>query len=521
MSEPLPALFLTATPNRTDGLPIGIDEIAYTITYRELANRGVILIPTFEDFPVEDFDWSPEAIHDLADFVISRSADDFVKTLVLAPRVDRVEEFYKTLVDRLAEEPSHLLSLDDLGYVHGTGNSLGTDNDEFITHFGAKPRAILVSAQLLLEGFNDPAINAVVVTYPSSSLVRLMQAAGRSVRTAPRKNRSYVVQARNDELAYHFDQRWLYQEISDHLRPELLDIQYSSRSDLHHCVRTVLGRHRVLAATENSIQSQLEDVQPGERCRLFLCGLPYYGAHSSFESEAPWTAILETESSSEMLREVFNHFCAVGADLSDPSAFLEKRAHKYGLRRDYTDGSRWRALTDLLTAAYFACKEIYGDGSSSPQGVGRPFRHGRATTWLRYVTFEFQAAIPAQIQDFLANCVNRTAILARYQRDPDAAALMVRLPLPLGRFQAYLFGPPIGESFAELVAAMREQLRGCVGDEQFAQVAAYISQAAPHGLPLHLVQRLENFTDDGALAANTLPLPVGGANLRELRGELL
>src|SRR5262249_51924944 len=72
---PMRAILLTATPNRTDGLPIGIDELSFTATYRELANRGVILLPEFEDFPVEDFDWSEQSVRDLADKIITRAAD--------------------------------------------------------------------------------------------------------------------------------------------------------------------------------------------------------------------------------------------------------------------------------------------------------------------------------------------------------------------------------------------------------------------------------------------------------------
>ena len=199
VSYPLNGLFLTATPNRTDGLPIGIDEIAFTTTYKELADRGVILIPEFEDVDVPDFQWSEQTVRDLADKVITRCGEDYVKVLVLAPTVNRVEEFQKALVDRLNSEPNHPLSEEDIGFVHGTGNSLmlrdasgeevRASTDEFIEHFMAKPAAIIVSAQILLEGFDDPEINAVVITYPSNSMVRLMQAAGRCVRYTPGKTK--------------------------------------------------------------------------------------------------------------------------------------------------------------------------------------------------------------------------------------------------------------------------------------------------------------------------------------------
>ena len=264
-SYPLNGLFLTATPNRTDGLPIGIDEIAFTTTYKELADRGVILIPEFEDFDVPDFQWTEQTVRDLADKVIARCAEDYVKVLVLAPTVNRVEEFHKALVDRLNSEPNHPLSEEDIGFVHGTGNSLmlrdasgkevRASTDEFIEHFMAKPAAIIVSAQILLEGFDDPEINAVVITYPSNSMVRLMQAAGRCVRYTPGKTKAFVMQARKDSLAYHFDQRWLYQEISDYLRPQLVDVDYADRADLKHVIEDLLKKHNVSPVLTESILS--------------------------------------------------------------------------------------------------------------------------------------------------------------------------------------------------------------------------------------------------------------------------
>ena len=63
----------------------------------------------------------------------------------------------------------------------GGGNSLGLDNEVFLERFRDKPNGIIVSAQILLEGYDDPAIDAVVMTYPSQSLIKLMQSAGRAV----------------------------------------------------------------------------------------------------------------------------------------------------------------------------------------------------------------------------------------------------------------------------------------------------------------------------------------------------
>src|SRR5206468_6063282 len=79
-----PGLFLTATPNRADALPIGIDEIAYTITYRELFERGCVIEPVFDpplDLPF--LDWSePDGLEELADYLLDRTEQDFSKVLV-------------------------------------------------------------------------------------------------------------------------------------------------------------------------------------------------------------------------------------------------------------------------------------------------------------------------------------------------------------------------------------------------------------------------------------------------------
>src|SRR5207245_2178880 len=114
-----------------------------------------------------------------------------------ASRVDLVEAMQAVFVDELAARPGHILGTDDIGFVHGTGSSTGAEPMDFLDEFEARPRGILVATtQMLGEGFDDPQLNAVVVTYPSGSMIQLMQAAGRCLRAAPGKDRAYVVQAR-------------------------------------------------------------------------------------------------------------------------------------------------------------------------------------------------------------------------------------------------------------------------------------------------------------------------------------
>jgi hypothetical protein len=502
---PVPALFLTATPNRTDGRPIRIDEIAFSITYKELAARGVILMPEIEGFPIRDFDWTEDRVTDLADHIIDRAAAECKKILVLAPRIDRVEEFYRALVSRLAEEDNHPLEVGDIGFVHGQRNSLQCSADDFLAAFARKPRAILISARLLLEGFDDPGIDTVVITYPSTSVIVLMQAAGRCVRYAPGKVSSYVIQARHDDpLAYHIDEGWLYQEISDFLRPQLYDREYSSAEELAAAVRETLAAHRVRQVVVGRIMERLGEVAPGGTCRLLLTGLPYYGPPEAFEARSEWGAVLETPLNSAAFRHLFNTFSNVGASQADPTGFLRHHGALHGVHPDFQDGSDWRAYTDMLTAMYFAGEEVYRDGASSPNGQSRPFRKHRATTWLKSVTFRYRPSVPPSLAAFLADCFNRDQVIALYLQARERFAVAVKVPLPLGGGEALLLERLQADALHGVIEAARAALQAAGAPEQLGAYARFLAGLDGLPLPRRLVDRLDRYLH----AESTLVFPL-------------
>ncbi len=499
----VPVLLLTATPNRGDRLPIGMDEIAFTITYSELAERRAVLTPHFRDFPVENFDWSSEDVANLADYIIDSAAAEFTKVLVLAPRIDRVQEFHRALVDRLP--PDHPLEIEDLGFVHGSGNSLGINNEDFLARFGSKPRGILVSAQLLLEGFDDPSINTVVLTYPSTSVIRLMQAAGRCVRFAPGKRTAYVVQARNDKIAYHFDQRWLYQEIDDFLRPQLHDIDYGTRDELANQVASTARSLNVEPAVLERITARVATLQPGETCRLFAYGLPYFGESNQFVTEARWGVVLETPETSSLMRSLFNGFCNLGADLSDPSDYLLREGAQFGISRDLSKGSRWLEFMGLLTASYFAKREIYGPTPLERPG-SRPYHGAGPTTWLRYYTFNYRPQVPAPLADFLRDCHNAAGIEAAYIQDPASAACAVKVPLPLGGNEAFLLRQPAQQALELAVTDLRNALSAGPPESQFGAMASFLASNTAVELPARLLMRSERLLDPLERNSRVLPL---------------
>ena len=429
-----PALFLTATPIRRDTLPIGIDEVCYTISYRELFKRGCLVEPNFEPaLTLDDLDWTqPEGLRDLADYLLDRADSDFRKTLVVVTQQVRAEMLYQALYDLLMDSDEHSLIPEDIAFVHGSRTSSGADPNDFLDEFAAWPRGILVAtSQLVGEGFDDPGIDAVVITYPSSSLGHLMQVAGRALRMQPGKDRAHVVQVRESPLEYHFEQRWLYQDISDALRPVLTDLTYSNQTTLHTEVAHQLTAHRVAEPVVARILDELGRVPSGQTVHLMLTGLHYWEGAESFDASAPWGALLVPETMREPFLQIFNQISAFTEDLKEADQFLMQ-----WVRREVTPGSLWKSYVDLVHAMEYARREI--QGTEYADATSRPYRKSIGTTWLRYITLAYVPKVPAELESFLEDVVNRGVILTEYESRSAEIVWAIKIELPLTGSFAYL-----------------------------------------------------------------------------------
>jgi hypothetical protein len=270
-------------------------------------------------------------------------------------------------------------------------------------------------------------------------------------------------------------------------------------------VAALLAAHRVDSANVERITSRLADMPPGETCRILLYGLPYYGSREEFGSEARWGAFLEIAENSEAFRGLFNGFCALGADLSDPSDFLARDGARYGIARDLSAGSRWLQYSGLLTAAYFAKREVHGP-EPIETGARRPYRLAGSTTWLKYVTFEFRPAVPTALSAFLSDCHNTTEIEARYLEMPSCYVSAAKVPLPLGGNEAYLLDAAATSELTKMADTLRGRLLEAEPGEQFGIVAAFVLGTPFQSLPHRLRGRLEYLLGDGNRAARHLIL---------------
>lgn len=495
-------LFLTATPNRADGLPIGIDEVAYTITYRELFDRGCVVEPIFDPpLTMDSLDWStPDGLHDLADFLLDRTEDDLSKVLVVVSRIDGVEMLYNAIADLHDGRRDHPLSADDIGFCHGSRSSAGSDPDAFLDAFAAKPSGILVAtSQLVGEGFDDPAIDGVVVTYPSSSISHLMQVAGRALRYSPGKNSAHITQVRQSALEYHFEQRWLYQDISDRLRPELVDLGYESAEALRGLVTELLRDHRVPEKVQARVLGELSLVRSGEPVRLMFAGLPYYGEPTRFADQGEWQVLLVPNEDHGRFRRIFNLVSDRGVGTHDPVTFLSRY-----LDIERRAGSEWKSYVDLVEAMDHARKEL--DGTPFPGSHARRHEPGQATTWLRYVTLTYSPALPSELEEFLADAVNRTEVATEYLGSPKAWSLAARVPQPLGGSEAFLLRHDEASWFNERREDLIRKLTEAAPLDAYSTLAAWRSSLAMVKAPIRLLDRMEYFLREDLLAVHTLDL---------------
>ena len=496
----LAGLFLTATPNRTDLLPIGIDEIAFSATYRDLFDRGVVIEPNLDELTIPGFDWAnPERVDELAAYLLDEAGDNFVKTLAVVSRVDHAETLYEKLVERRPAD--HVLAEDDIGFVHGGASSTGDGTQDFLDEFQARPRGILIATSALLgEGYDDPGVDSAVVTFPTGSMLELMQVAGRCMRYAPGKQSANVVQVRDSALAYHWEQGWLYQDISDLLRPRIESVPFGTVDQLRSIVAEIVNRHNVSPNVRDATLAALEGVEVTDRASLLLTGLPYTGRPERFNEDAHWNAVLIGPRDRDTFLRVFNAYTERHEEINDTKTFLEQF-----LPFEADSGSRWKRYMDMLAAMRAAAAERHGSGFADSSA--RPKNSKTGSTWLTYVSFEYQPELPAALDAFLADAINKNAIAADFLADPGHWSLAIKIPLPLSGTIAALFDRPGGEWLEQERNRMAAGLAAGDPRDAFSELAAWRSRLDTSSpLPQFAEDRFELLLSDQGWSQLSLQL---------------
>ncbi len=491
-----PVLALTATPNRTDGQPIRIDEIAFTITFRELTERGVILRPEIERFPVEGFDWSDDAVDRLAGHILAGGGVKYHKVLIIAPQVEKVGRIYELIKKRLAEDETSFFAPEDVHYISSHGNSAGTSNHEFLAEFRQKRNAIIVSAQLLLEGYDDPLIDTVVITYRTESVIMLMQAAGRCVRYSPGKKSAYVIQAADERIAYFFDHRWLYQDLSDFPRPQLLDVTFADPSERDRHLREILVRHGVAEPRAADVVEEVNALPISAEFQLLLAGEPYYGSAADFERLARWHVCVLTPATRAVYVEVYNGLCALGRRAAEINvdSLVSEVAGRHSIAESRAPSSPWILLFSLALSLQKALMEVHDIDRSYYYPGGRLRPTSKATSWLKYVTFQHRPVLAQAILDFTAEAVNADVVREALIREPTRYAALVRQPLPVGGYEVFCLEPAVLDHVRAARAELTARLAAVSGAERWAQYQGWRLAQPPLPLPPRFYDFLGHLT---------------------------
>jgi hypothetical protein len=500
--EPLRGLFLTATPNRADNLPIGVDSIAFSTTYRELFESGAVVEPVFDDpVTIEGFSWSSTAmLRDLADYLLNRTEEELAKILVAVTRTENAEHLYEVVQGELDGRDGHPLSAEDVAFVHGARSSAGVPPTDFLDEFTARPRGILVAtSQLVGEGFDDPGIDGVVITYPSTSIGHLMQVAGRALRWAPGKRTAHIVQVHGSWLEYHFEQRWLYQDISDSLRPQLTDLPYSTVSGLREDVTRILREHNVDMEVGRRVLRGLEGLAAGENFSLLLTGIPFYEDPGDFAALARWGAIGVAPGDRAVFLQIFNEFADRGTEVNDNRDYLANY-----LTPDPTHGSEWKSYMDMLAAMEYARKEI--DREPYHGASSRVYLANVGTSWLKYVTFQYSPAIPVALEEFLRDAVNRDEISSLYLSAPGSWVLAVKIPLPLAGTLGFLLDAKQVDWLQAQRATLVTRLANAPAELAYGELHRWRLELTSVPLPLVLIERIEYLLTEQRLSDFSLDL---------------
>ena len=212
----------------------------------------------------------------------------------------------------------------------------GTEN--FLKIFSGEKNGILIATQSLIgEGFDDPNIDSVFITYKSNSISQLMQVGGRALRYSEGKRKASIIQVHQSPLAYHFNNRWLYQDITDYLRPRLDDKEYSSNEERTEKLDELLNSN-IVPTAELKINHQVSKIPLTENFRILLIGYEHYD--QNFDTNAEFKPLVITNQEFQRFKDIFNtaSYAEKETRIIDTSVFLKAKNVNMGtIWKDYAD----------------------------------------------------------------------------------------------------------------------------------------------------------------------------------------
>jgi superfamily II DNA or RNA helicase len=418
----LGVLGLTATPARHDGLGLEFSHESYSIGFRDLVDRQVILMPTIRF--VQDgssyvgvslkgsaLSGLEELETDERDFKILRhlaeNTDDYTKIIIFAASVAHTKSLYRKLQKWDCAD-----KYESIDYVTGSDNSLSVSRDDFISIIKSHTRSIVVNHDVLSEGYDDPKVNTIVMARPTRSKLVYMQSIGRGIRINPNQpdKRAYVVEIEEDlpNVRYLINNRMLFSDIDDTLEPEVLDKQFSSQDQFTTCLKQIYD--------ELSVRKEFRKIPLWEkRIRYSLLLFRSFVGGGQYEH----IPILIDNLNRGKVQNWFN-FLSQG--MKKYSSYNPLRAMELS---NYQGIEPLQGETTKLV--YWAMQNAWKE-TQKPANKSNP-----DLSWIKFVALRFkEETLSKQLLDFVSGMVNRDQIEDQIKtKSYVVGAHLVRLPLPL------------------------------------------------------------------------------------------
>ena len=479
-SQKLTGLFLTATPNRMDGKPIGIDQICYQISPRRLFDYGCIIEPTLTRYESEKFPsvfFNDVSVQEFARYILQKSKTDFNKTLVCVFRVEEVNLLYDAIIQELPLIEGHSLIEEDIHFAYG-----GMDTSiDFYEKFNEQVSGILVATSSLVgEGLNLPSLDSVYITYQSKSIVHLLQIAGRALRHDVGKDKATIIQVKTNDLKYFFNSDWLYQDITDRLRPKISILNYTDKKDLFNQVNSLMKLNNVPNYDKNSIFDQLDNLENNENFRILFSGIRYFGDPTNFKNDAKWHAVLVRDKD-EFFVPKFNEICYA-------EKIIDKVVYARGLVNQVESFTKEVAI-DFVDATNRAKEEI---NENIWDFEHRGISDDNSTTWLHNVSFKYNNS-KNKLIEFLDDCSNKEEILRDYK--VSNKKFVIKLSNPIALKFAILLTLEDYEWLETYLTHLTKSLKEDMNKLQWDVVDNFNNTLSNYPLPLWTISRITELLD--------------------------
>lgn len=422
-------LGLTATPSRHDGKPLEFERESFSIGFPDLVKKGLIIKPEikcldggaygFHSFEDEDLEkLNNKSRNNKIIKELTSNADKYNKVIIFVGTMKHAEDLYQVLSKTDLRE-----NYESIAYITGKNNSRNQSQDDFVETEKQYKRSILVNVQKLSEGYDDPALDTVVMATPSRSKLYYMQALGRVVRKNPDNplKKANVIEVVDDlpNIRYRIDNRWLYADISDTLEPQVEDRVFSSEAEFREAVKAVYE--------ENNTTNEYRAIPDyNEHYRYTMILFKHYVGAKIYEC----FPIILTNENRTSVGNMFNFISERMEVFRKKQVYFEAVFKMLG--RDgidlIPDESHRRLIFDAMNNASNICtsRDVAKDVTSFVR-EGYP--------WLKFVAFNYREnenQLNSELEEFIREMVNKDEIHELLvTKNYEPGAILIRLPMPL------------------------------------------------------------------------------------------